>query len=233
MALLRRSLIQTAIGPRRSRGLGVGDLRAVAAAGQMNGRDPTTILSIAALLGSVALAACVWPRTARHDAGSASRARRDYGLARPQGQPAGLRQPGRTRVAFGSRGEGMALPPREAQRTGPWPVRRITLRRGDRRPAGEAGRARHRRVREAAFGASSGGHRERGGWLGSPAVGTDRRPPAQRRPSTAGDSATVASGHSSPRGGGAGRATATAGKPFTLRQLTASWSAPHGAETAT
>jgi ABC-type lipoprotein release transport system permease subunit len=28
---------------------------------QMNGRDPATILSIAALLATVALAACVWP----------------------------------------------------------------------------------------------------------------------------------------------------------------------------
>ena len=37
------------------------DLRESQLLVQMNGRDPMTILSIAALLGSVALAACVWP----------------------------------------------------------------------------------------------------------------------------------------------------------------------------
>ena len=61
---LRRGLIQTAIGlvarHRRRAGRRT-DLRAIPALVQMNGRDPTTILSIASLLGTVALAACVWP----------------------------------------------------------------------------------------------------------------------------------------------------------------------------
>ena len=61
---LRRGLIQTGIGLALgiAGALGVGKIfEQSQLLVQMNGRDPTTILSIAALLATVALAACVWP----------------------------------------------------------------------------------------------------------------------------------------------------------------------------
>jgi putative ABC transport system permease protein len=61
---LRRGLIQTAIGLTLgiAGALGVGKIfEQSQLLVQMNGRDPTTIVSIAALLALVALAACVWP----------------------------------------------------------------------------------------------------------------------------------------------------------------------------